>query len=593
MTADGGQPEYGVRLDDDAPFDVAIIAVHGVGDPEPGSLLGNLEEAITRYWEVDLKQLGPQPGFERLVDVLDGRRLELRRTMVNSKRVVLVDANWADIGRAPKQWWAQIPYSLKLLVGTVVLAADGGARAPVLIFGLIFSWAFRLFLPAIAALPLISLAGILPNSWIFGLAAAVVAAALVAIAWYLREFDGPATAGNAIAAAVVVALAVAHLCGVPLMPVGPRDLGLPDWTFAAVAAAGPALILLALVEGLVRSLLCRKMPPITAVSRIGLLILSFALASTLMVIAFLLGLYGIGWLIQQGQAREAALDAWGNAYACTLPYNIAPAEAVVAASILLAAVPLLVALAMWWCMVRRGVPTAGVCLRRRLGAVFVWIIVLFLLLSGFLAVDMAGVLGWIDPTPLVGWFFDPQSLRYPAAGVGEKCDVNLFDIYRRSLIPRIPALVAVAAYTRIGLDVATDVLIYLRSGEAVCDRLRQTLRRFQPRSRRLAVVAHSQGSRVAMDAILGGDGQSFPGGGRLATTGSPISALIGGFLHRADIPPKRSGWQWCNFYRGTDPIGGVIDGERDWPRNHQIDENLEKNHINYWIERDVIRFLLE
>lgn len=220
----GNEPErFRVSLGD-SKGEVTIVAVHGVGDPVPGSLLGGLEEAITRYWDTHLRRKGPQPSFRSLVETVDGRSLEVRRTVVSGKTVLLVDANWADIGRAPKDWWAQIAYTMKLLVGTVFLAAGGGEdRRFRLFFGQLYALAICLFLPALAALPLISLAAIIPIRWAFILAAATLAGAFGWLAWYLRTFSRMAGIGSALAVILVIAGTGAHLAEVSLMPRPARE----------------------------------------------------------------------------------------------------------------------------------------------------------------------------------------------------------------------------------------------------------------------------------------------------------------------------------------------------------------------------------
>ena len=147
-----------------------------------------------------------------------------------------------------------------------------------------------------------------------------------------------------------------------------------------------------------------------------------------------------------------------------------------------------------------------------------------------------------------------------------------------------------------GLDLATDVTLYFRgrswasSVQHRTDRLLKTRFRsvvndLTPHVGRLVVVAHSQGTVIAVDALRRPTNVSQVD---LLTMGSPLSSLYARFFPVGfgefvrDARPKAK--SWLNLYRKDDYVGRGLGGVN----NQQI---AGTGHEGYWTDPCVLKEL--
>jgi pimeloyl-ACP methyl ester carboxylesterase len=178
---------------------------------------------------------------------------------------------------------------------------------------------------------------------------------------------------------------------------------------------------------------------------------------------------------------------------------------------------------------------------------------------------------------------------------------RLTAIYTLSAARILPFLALLVGPMRLGLDVEADVLLYLdRSGPAATgDEARARLARLLDHlagagATEVTVLAHSQGARIAVDALAsrpraGGRGEADAAKPppRLVTVGAPLDTLYARFLHLASPPP--AGAEWWNFYRPSDFVGGPIAcGPRNAPGEQFLARHYRRSHFAYWGDAEVL-----
>ena len=143
---------------------------------------------------------------------------------------------------------------------------------------------------------------------------------------------------------------------------------------------------------------------------------------------------------------------------------------------------------------------------------------------------------------------------------GDRYYGDIFKVYQESLLRVLPFLPWLVGPLAIVLGIVGDVVFYLlpphRSAAGIGDVCRLRFTAVLDYSLRLgdpvAVLAHSQGSRIATDVLA--RSQSAVS---LITLGSPIGALYSRFLGH-EPPSQPSGTLWLNSFREGDYIGGPI-----------------------------------
>ena len=613
--------------------DLHVIAVHGVGAPEPGDLLAGLIEAAS----AELKQR-PFFRFERTID---GRRYvgAVAEDGANdSKRSIFIwDANWSDVHGAPTGKIPLVIFLLKILTTMVQLCEFGwpkklakkdsyeGCSAP-LLFGRMYRWLFFGIMLWVMAIPSVHLfASIIADRRLASLAVLVVPTGTWLLAWTFRTVpvrdaggEGQMPGGDALAAKAgklwaggAAALGLLWVWS-DLIPdlgwnwrnlvayVDPEKLLL--FSRVSITLALPALIVLAAVELVIKQRFQERRWWDKYAARMAMFILSASILSGLMAVVWALNLTIANSIDKWGLAKEDSLKKWGTTYIETTPYHVGYMEAVVGCGTALFLILILVGLARW-CIFTRPydkstragdkLHATGKGLQNWIAGSLIFLLVLFV----------------ITFTMLVDDLHARYSLRNPLGceieclcrltEVGSK---EIFDIYLWSALRLLPLVGFLVGPGRIVLDTVADVLLYIpgeeRPGHANGTVLRKRLKSLiealskpdNGLTPNIVIVAHSQGSRFAVDAIAEIANKATL---RLATTGSPIDSLYGRFLDRSDREATSAGLEdrWMNYYRGSDFIGGPIDPPSP-PHSEVIDRAYHDHHVNYWPDQTVIKFAL-
>jgi hypothetical protein len=170
---------------------------------------------------------------------------------------------------------------------------------------------------------------------------------------------------------------------------------------------------------------------------------------------------------------------------------------------------------------------------------------------------------------LVG-FFNNHAQQTPG-------DVEVLSVYQESVLRILPYLLGAIAPVRMLLDVLGDVVFHvvpknssLSILEQVTGRLDAILRHVTEPGVRVTVLAHSQGSIVALEAIRRG---RYPVD--LVTVGAPVHTLYKRFLGYAE--PPADAFTWTNLWRTGDYIGGPV--ARDDVHDRDIGSG---GHTGYW-----------
>ena len=101
---------------------------------------------------------------------------------------------------------------------------------------------------------------------------------------------------------------------------------------------------------------------------------------------------------------------------------------------------------------------------------------------------------------------------------------------------------------------------------------------------RLIVIAHSQGTVIAAQALLEGAAPEKPTS--LVTMGSPLTHIYGQYFARgfdmADLPDRLV--RWINIYRCDDFVGTTVQLPGDRVENHRV---APGGHTGYWTDAQV------
>lgn len=585
-----------------------IVAVHGIGAPEPGSLLAGLIEAYAAAAASPVQFIS-QTGFPAAAApaCVSAKGLES-----NGRVVTIWDANWSDIERPPENWTLRIPFLAKLLVATVAYAARhkptkenptglNGAAIP-------FRLLFALFMLWSVLLPVLSLwSAVLVPPWAFFILALGTLVGTLFTAWKLHSVDPMAGIGGALwAAAMVILLPTFGTAN--LWPGAFGDCGI--WAQRAVPILILGCYLVAAFCGKGEATLG------THLARLGLIALATALVASFAAILIWANLYladklagSRPWLVSVEQFM-----LWNQAFAEALPYRLAAVEAITTVATILIGLLFVAALTVYAVLTfvfeTKG---SGAALRAMVRWITICIALLFpaavflVVLESFGQLDgRFAQIGNSAAIELRALGEDLPRLAAVTSGLAALATTfagvdslargsNLLEIYGDSALRALPFIGGLALNpVRVGLDVMADILLYLRDPRPQLQRLCDLLRALDDKDD-LAIVAHSQGSRVAVDAIFSPELRHLKG--RLATTGSPVATLYGRFLGETNLPEEgeSESWIWRNYWRGSDFVGGKIPkcpDDRFAPIDEPIDENYQLTHLNYWIEPKVMRFLL-
>lgn len=168
----------------------------------------------------------------------------------------------------------------------------------------------------------------------------------------------------------------------------------------------------------------------------------------------------------------------------------------------------------------------------------------------------------------------------------------ILDVYGRSVLRTLPLAGWMVGPFAVALHVIGDVRFYIQPnashpaaiGEECRNRLRAALA-YATRgpTDRVVVIAHSQGSVIAVDLRQRGELQC-----PLLTMGSPVTSLYSRFLGIDLMSGQKSTAPWVNAFRDGDYIGGAI-------ASGLVDNRLigPGSHTQYWTDVFVRKCLAE
>jgi hypothetical protein len=163
--------------------------------------------------------------------------------------------------------------------------------------------------------------------------------------------------------------------------------------------------------------------------------------------------------------------------------------------------------------------------------------------------------------------------------------VDIFDIYAASSLRLVGFIRSYFGRVMQGAALAADVALYLvpsplGCGNAAKNRLKDLIEQQLSKGCQLLVLAHSQGTVIAVDMFLE---NSIPIM-NLVIAGSPIDTLYDRFLGVRFSRPRAVG-SWVNYYRPSDFIGGNVSAA---DRNVVITTDRLLNHSYYWRSQEIV-----
>ncbi|MGF1454464.1 MAG: hypothetical protein ACFB6R_03705 [Alphaproteobacteria bacterium] len=569
-----------------------IIAIHGVGSPEPMQLVTEVTDALA----VD-------HDFERQGDRIEaGGQGHGRLRLIGHPTVRdVIEVNWADIEAPPRGPFSLMLFLFRLLIGLIQMGASGwrGARPGVLAPSL-FASLFGHYMVFVGiwtiGLPLMSLHMLVAEATWGRIVALVFITALtlittLATARYDRRF------------------LIGYGWTLVNLTAGLYLITYPEYAalFTANAAilidllqvVGFGLPLLAFFELLVRMVILapsgkdgeagRRDTILPFLVRFACMLLPLFVIAGLIALIFLMHILPYSFAEQTRQL----LDVWLALFRYSGLETQAIHQAVLWTIGGLGAFGLLAVLIPFLLSLRSRAetpPASGRVFQNRMAWVLFLLPLLFLPLGISALVDMLK----LGIPPIV---MDPVDLAMPQMAMTEEEAV-----LGRSALGVLVLLGFVGLLLGPGrtmVDVAGDVVFYILPPEyeqnAVATALRQRVEALLDRLAEtgdhgpLVLVGYSQGSVIAADSVRALDAGLR---GRLVTLGSPICSLYERFL---EIPTAFEGQpptRWDNLYRPTDFVGGPVGSKQtrgigladaDTP----VLGNRKRHHMNYWPEPEV------
>lgn len=542
---------------------VDIVAIHGVGDRAPGAVLDGVILGLSKHGEIHVEESSMY---------LHGHRFpyaEVRRHPFVSS---VMEVNWDDISHPARPGFEYITHFLAVLASTLRLADyPMGDRAQNSWLNRVYAWAFKSLLLWCVFLPVVTIASFAPT----GFAQSVWIAGAVGVVLLLARLSAPQD--EDFRAGYVWAAGVAWV-GVA---------GIAGWKHEALAAAtsiygaaqgfaGVALIA-AMAASWRRG---RQARMEQRLARLGFLYLPFALLSGVGALVWAATLFLANHLLAGG-----TLSVWSRVYVRCLSYDLAFAEALLAAAVVLGGLLLLS-------------PAIPLVMDKRSGArVHAWLVVA---LKAFPLIVLAVYVLYVAHFPLFvqdrpygafhAWIYPWFGPALSRVGIALPRDPDVFAIYVASSLRLLPFLAYFVGPFRTALDTISDVLLYLDptghlGGEKIRAgtqrRLRDALSLVESnnQSRTIVVVGHSQGTAIAADVLA----TQCPGADyRLVTLGSPISSLYWRFMGEQSVAAPKI--PWCNLFRSGDYIAGGVGLKSAWAPKTGVDDNSlgEGSHPRYF-----------
>jgi hypothetical protein len=545
---------------------ISVVAVHGVGDAEPGAILRDLSKLLSgKAQSHGSEHHNPDPVFRRDDWVVNGQVYPRMTQECGSpsacKVKEIIEVNWADVLRPAQTSWDVIKHLLFVTLAMLRLSCDpapGGrtpriARLHVRLFagGMFWLWLLAMMVMLLASCGA-------ENGLARGTVAVAFPLAAVVLARFLGRYEVAFVAGYAWAA--VLALAAGAF-------LWPRGWNTPaSWVAWSGAAYGwsQAILAFTLTAAFIEALAVgRGLNGTQRFARGGLIWIPFIIYS-----AAAVGTWASALYVAREHLNLADHLAWEQAFLPQLRYDLKAAEIwMMRATLAIGLLPACLGVLAY------GLPQS---LRRPLR----------LAAPGRAVQDVFAFTLWAAPFILAAasTAFWVTTL---SGGPDQRTGVSILAIYAMSAARLAAFLPLALPPARIVLDVMGDILFHLQSAGAPLDSkawtsprlgsLLQHLRRATPR-RRIVVLAHSQGTVVSWNVLRQDSGL----GDAFVTMGSPLESLYGRFLGGIHERPEPAGGGWRNLYRDGDYIAGPI-------RAAQTNESIGAGgHTNYWSDARIL-----
>lgn len=509
----------------------AIIVVHGVGDPEVGSLIEPVAAAF-----------GAAPAFRRGRLFHDGTSYDVLEADGAEPPLALFEMNWSDVLRPSRSWRGVVEHAVRLAYCMVGLAADWRNDRP--------NWTSRLYkvafelgmpwlpLQALAVLLIVSFPGV--QGVLTGLGCAVASGVVCRLVWPVSPL---ARIAGVTTTSAIALLAIARPALDEASLASLTRVSTVLYSGGDAVAALCLLLLTGAIFGWARGTSTREQRAARwLIATLPLLLMS--------IVGSTLGLFA---LIPASRGADHRL--WQDQHLRSLGFDLLLAEAAMASAFLLSAAVIFAVAVRYELRRRRGDAAAGRGVRDQLPLLCRAVPAALACVGLVLVVDS---FGWAD-------LRTPLRRMLEGAGLLRPGDHSVLDVYTVSALRLASLLPLSIGFVRVALDVVGDVIFYAAPSRLNGDipaLLRRRLAVLLDHARRLhpdgvvLVVAHSQGTVVALETLDAiGDAKNVG----LLTMGSPIDSLYHRFLGQTVRGLDSDGGpRWINLYRDGDPIGGPI-----------------------------------
>lgn len=568
----------------------AIIAIHGVGTPAPGDIVTQLTALpspngsnffLRNDVVVDGTSFAAQmseDGFAMGKPDTDGDKAPSGPD--------LFEVNWSDIKRPPRsimgvaEWIISLSFAISRTddlpwTGVRLLTA----RLRNILFEMLLLW---VLFPVLLGLMHANLSG-------YGLAigdSAVIGLALLTVRMTWKTTI-PAKLGGVITLIVLGVLAIIFTCSPEKREfVNPLAVRAYGWT----QVAADALIMLTAIEVFIRACF-RNITVSGALAR-----LAFAYLPLVMLSALGSCIWAITLNIIVRLGHRTDLDSpWQKMFVQNLGYDLKSVEWAMA-FVTGALAFYVIAVVLTYGVFRQGfIARVAIC-----GALI--LAPLLLCIPGILLMSPWLQMVWTWPSHLLQmvwtWLSHFSLYQFFAKLLPSSKSQDVLTVYTVSALRVLPWLAAVITPVATLLDVLADVVFYitdrnLKYDEAkpsaagsqrapfssfeVCNkRLEQILDYAKDRYAWIHVVAHSQGSVIALEVLSASKWR--PLNIKLTTIGSPLGPLYKRYLGWEIVPRAN----WKNLFRPGDYVGGRV-GLDD------VDQDIGPpgGHTGYWKDKKI------
>lgn len=584
--------------------ETVLVVVHGVGATTPGKMLRDLCGALAgpTQWELipNLKDPTAEPGKDAL------QQYNYPKLTPSDGRLYTAayELYWADLKPGGDTLGARLVRPLHVLLALSQIGGKGWGDKKLVVNGPIlcgrilhwFLWGCALWLPAIY-FPLFHMTVLPPWVNLIGAIVSIVLAWVVALA--LHNLDRAAFVSFILIP--VVGLLFSFVGAMDLVSTS-RSAEITAWILTFIYTAVVLLTICALGE------LTVKVWKVRAHLRLSLCLVRFA-ALTLP-FTFLGGALGaLSWAFNLGLSAglgSGNLTEWDRAYTSALRFDLALIEFAFAAATFAFGAVLVAAFGVFVVRLRFGYlkdppspehlkdrPTdIGPSLRNSIVPALVVLVVGNTLVA---ALYMTNVMFFPRDDILqfqVMRYLHDRFIVFGESFTGQTgAAVSAFAIYAASSTRIVSFIPSWIGKLRQAAAITADVVLWLapkgpasyRSSAQL--RLISLLHHIKKTSQSdIHVLAHSQGTVIAWDALKEFKNEPEPRNVMLITAGSPIDTLYKEFLG-FEMPKPTSVKKWRNFYRRSDYVGGPVAAAED----SIVEEEYRMNHLNYFQSAAIVK----